>query len=97
MPEEIIVFKNSRISKIFFLLSVLVFAFWCLGQIINVYRFAVVGAIFEILWLPMLAMLLVLPIMSFIFWVNEKFNLRSFYLFTILIVVMTVLLMVFRK
>ena len=97
MSQGIIIFKNSRISKIFFLLSVLVFAFWCLGQIINVYRFAVVGAIFEILWLPMLAMLLALPIMSFIFWRKEKFNLRSFYLFTILIVVMTVLLMVFRK
>ncbi len=97
MSQEINSFKNTRISKTFFLLSVLVFVIWLAGQIINVYRFAVVGAIFEILWLPMFAILLVLPIMSFIFWVKEKFNLRSFYLFTILIVITTILLMVFRK
>ncbi len=97
MTQEIISFKNTRKSKILFLFSVLVFVFWLLGQIINIYRFAAVGAIFELFWFPMLAMLFVLPIMSLIFWVKEKFNLRSFYLFTILIVSTTILLMVFRK
>lgn len=97
MPLEITDFKNSRKSKIVFLISILVSVFWCLGQILNVYRFALVGAIFEFLWLPMLGMLFILPIASLILFRKEKFNVRSLYLYSIIIVVVVFLLMVFRK
>ena len=77
---------HSKTSKIIFSLSILASVFWCLSQIINVYSFALLGAIFEILWLPMLAALFFLPIISLVLWVKEKFNVRSLYLYSILIV-----------
>lgn len=95
--KEKTVFKTSETSKVVFILSVLVSGFWWLGQVIDIYRFAFVGAIFELLWLPMVGMLFVLPIMSLIFLVREKFNVRSLYLFSMLIVVATILFMVFSK
>lgn len=83
--------------KIVFILSILTSVFWCLGQFVNFYYFVVVGAIFEIVWLPMIALLIVLPILSFIYLVKEKFNLRSLYLYSFLIVLATVLFMILRN
>jgi hypothetical protein len=93
MKENLTPFKNSRISKIVFILSIIVSGFWLLGQVINVYRFALVGAIFEILWLPAIAMLFALPIISLILMVKEKVNVRSLYIYSILIGVATILCM----
>jgi len=96
MSHDIVIFKNSRTGKIVFISAILVFIYWFLGQVLNdVYHFTLVGAIFEILWLPALAMLFLLPIISIIFWVKEKFNLRSLYLYAILLVIMTILLLLF--
>ena len=94
MKENLIPFKNSRTGKIFFILSITASGYWWLGQVINVYSFALVGAIFEILWLPVLAMLFVLPIISLILLVKEKFNVRSLYIYSILICVTTILFMI---
>lgn len=90
-------FKNSSKSKIILLLSILVFTFWLLTRIINVYRFAVVGAIFESLWLSMLALLFILPILSWVFFWKESFNKRSLYLYSLLIIVATIIIIVFPK
>jgi hypothetical protein len=87
-------FKNSRLSKLLFLSSIIVFVYWSLSRIINVYRFAVVGAIYEILWLFMILLLFGLPVMALIFLIKEKFNFRSLYLYTIIIVAINILLMV---
>ena len=97
MKTNLAAFNISITSLIVFIMSILVSGFWWLGQVINVYRFDLVGAIFEILWLPVLAMLFILPIISLILWVKEKFNLGSLYLYSILIVVATILLMIFSK
>lgn len=50
-------------------LSIGVFLFYFIGNILltNVYKFAVVGAVFELLWLPALLLLLIIPIASIIF------------------------------
>jgi len=86
MKENTNAFKNTKTGKIIFRLSLLASVLWCLSHIINVYSFALLGAIFEILWLPMLAALFFLPIISLVLWVKEKFNIRSLYLYSILIV-----------
>ena len=95
MAHDSDTFKNSSLSKICFISSIIVFLFWFIGQVTDVYHFAVVGAIFELLWLLMLLMLFVLPIISLVFLIREKFNFRSLYLYTFLIVVTTILLMIF--
>jgi hypothetical protein len=48
---------------------------------------------FEILWLPVIAITVALPVVAFIFWTKEKFNVRSFYLYAILIIAAAVALM----
>jgi hypothetical protein len=94
-PKESSHYKNSELSKIFFAFSIVSFGFWLMGQTINIYRFAIVGAIFEILWLLMLVVLFVLPVIAFVFLVKEKFNFRSLYLYSIIISAATLLLMIF--
>ena len=45
--------QGINLSKIVFLLSLITFVYWLLGNSIAIYKYAVVGALFEILWLPM--------------------------------------------
>jgi len=72
-------------------------AYWWLGQVINVYSFAVVGVIFEIFWLPVLALLFVLPIISMILLLKEKINIKSLYVYSTLLGVTTILIMILGK
>jgi hypothetical protein len=95
MKETSTPFKNSKISKVVFILSILSSGFWCLGQVMNVYRFTLVGVLYEILWLPALGVLCLLPIFSLLFLVKEKGSIKSFYIYSIIISVATILSMVF--
>jgi hypothetical protein len=88
-------FKNSGLSKILLVLSFIIFIFWFLGQHTDIYRYAFVGAIFEFLWLFMLLALFILPILSIIFLIRERFNLRSFYLYILIITATNIILMIF--
>jgi len=87
--------KNSGLSKILLVLSIIIFVFWFLGQNTDIYRFALIGAIFEFLWLFMLLALFVLPILSIIFLIKERFNFRSFYLYILIITATNIMLMIF--
>ena len=97
MKENLTQFKNSKTGKTVFILSIIVSGYWWLGQVMNVYGFAFVGALFEILWLPVLLMLFLLPIISLILLIKEKVNLRSLYIYSMLISVTTIFFMVFSK
>jgi hypothetical protein len=77
--------------------SIFTSGFWCLGHNIDVYRFVLVGVIFEVLWLPTLAMLIFLPIISLILLVKEKFNIKSLYLYSIIIGIANILFMNFSE
>lgn len=96
MTNNTPLFLRTKTSSIFLLLSVIVFTFWVLTKIIeNVYHYPVVGAIFEIFWLPVIALTLVVPVLSLIKWRKEKFNLRSLNFYSILIIIFTVLMVIF--
>jgi hypothetical protein len=73
----------------------LVAAYWYFGKTLDVYIKKVLGAISEILWLPMIILLFVLPIVSIGFFVKDKFNIRSFYLYSLLIGVGAILITIF--
>ena len=73
--------------------SILVFLFWTCSRFINVYRFALVGAIFEILWLPMILMLFCLPVISCYYLFKEKFSIHSTYLYVFLLMLFTFLIL----
>lgn len=54
--------KHSVLIR--FCLSWLITSYWLLNKIINVYAVTIVGVIYEILWLPMFALLFVAPIFN---------------------------------
>jgi hypothetical protein len=91
------VIKTSKLSKVVFILTLLTAFFWCLAQFVNIYHFAVIGVIFEILWLPMILLLFILPILSLIYWVKEKFYLKSLNLYSFTINLFTVLFVFLRN
>ncbi|SEA81001.1 hypothetical protein SAMN05421540_1321 [Psychroflexus halocasei] len=82
---------NSKKPILVLILSIITAIFWYIGQSFNVYYFAVVGAVFEFLWLPMIASLYILPILSLFYLIKEKFNLISLYLYSFLILIATIL------
>lgn len=88
-------FKNSAVSKIVFISSLITLGFWILGKTIDVYQIAWLGAIFELFWLLILLILFSLPVISFIFLIKEEFNLRSLFLYSLLISVLTIILLIF--
>lgn len=84
-------------SVIVFIASIIVLLFWFLGQAGDVYRYAWLGALFEILSLPMLAGLFALPVVSFVLLIKNKFNPRSLYLYSFIISLVGMLLIVTSK
>ena len=85
MQEEKSFLSNSKTEKTVFLISLFVALYWILGQTINIYLIAFVGAVYEILWLPLIILLFGLPVLSFVFWVKEKFFVRSLFLYSFII------------
>jgi hypothetical protein len=93
MTENLINFQNSVNNKRVFVISFFVALFWIIGNVADVYYFAVTGAIYELLSLPMLALIIFLPVISIVFFVKDKFNLRSLALYSILLLIPVILLM----
>ena len=83
--------KNTLASKIIFSLSLIVFLFWLQGWLINVYKIAIVGAFYEIIWLPVIALTFILPVIILVLWFKEKFDFRSLYFYSLLLFTATVL------
>jgi hypothetical protein len=97
MLEQFKKISHSTQSKVVFILSIEVSLFWMLGELINVYRFALVGAIYEIVWLPNLAMLFILPLVSLFFLGKEKNKLQSLYLYSIVLLTIAILILLINQ
>jgi|SRR6186997_725469 len=72
MTDKINFLDKANTGKWLLALSVIVSLFWVLGNSINVYSSAGAGAIFEILWLPMLACILIIPVLSIMIVVRKN-------------------------
>jgi hypothetical protein len=79
------------------ILSIFTSAYWWAGKLFDVYRLAFIGAVFELLWLPVLIILFILPIFSLVLLIKKKFRLPSLNLFSLLIVISTLAAMIMRK
>ncbi len=89
--------NNQAIGKVVLALSVFVLLFVGLSRLLNVYQISYVGAIFEILWLPVILLLFILPVLSLIYWIQDKFNPKSIFLYSIALGIASVVLMVYDK
>lgn len=87
--------SNKKVSLAVFILSWIVTLFWLLGNLFDVYQFAVTGALFEILWLPILALTFILPLVAIVLFIQDKFSFKSLNLYSIMLVVGTALVMIF--
>jgi hypothetical protein len=87
--------STSRMDVILLILSILAVLFWFTAQLVDVYSIAFVGALFEIFWLPMLALLFALPVLSLLFWWRTRFSIRSLYFYSFLLSFIAVLLLIF--
>lgn len=73
--------NTKRTEQWVFLLSLGSAVYWGLGDWIDIYRIAAVGAVYELLWLPFLALLLGLPAVSFFLWAKGKIKLDSLFFY----------------
>ncbi len=87
--------QTFRSGKLFLILSVSVMMYWLFGKIFNIYRFAVVGAVYELLWIFMTVILFMLPVITFIYWRKHQFSIRSLHLYSLLTSIATILLLLF--
>ncbi len=86
--------SNKKASVVVFVMSVLVTLFWLLGNLFDVYQFAIVGVIFEIVWLPIMALTFILPLVALFLFIKDKFNYKSLNLYSFLLVFGSALVMI---
>lgn len=80
MPE----FRNSKENKVLFGTSLAVIILVLISRVLNVYYLALTGAIFELINIPLLALLFGLPFYClYVFW-KDRFNLNSLALYSAL-------------
>jgi hypothetical protein len=81
--------RDIRTAKFLFGLSLFVIAFYSIGYIVigNVYRYAVVGAIYELLWLPMLLSLVIIPLFGVLVFFKNKGKHRIYAALAILLII----------
>lgn len=87
-------FQNSRDNKVLFSVSTILVIIVLLSRVVNVYHFAVTGAIFEFINLPLITLIFGLPIYClYVFW-KDRFNLKSLALYSALMLTTTIVLLI---
>ncbi len=76
---------NSKQSKLVLGLSILTLLLVIIFWSIDIYRYAFVGAVFELLWLFIIAAVFILPLIAIWGLFKNSFSLKSYYLLSILI------------
>jgi hypothetical protein len=72
--------QEKKIFRVLMLLHALLIVFWLVFKYYNVYQTKIGGAIAELLWLPMLLLLFVLPLTDLFLWFRDNFRIRSNFL-----------------
>jgi hypothetical protein len=97
MREGITLFKNSAINKALFVVSIITILYWWTAKSLNVYNYAFLGAIFELLWLLMIAAVFIGPVFSIFLFVRDKYNLRSMALYAFVFQIVALYILIFFK
>ena len=87
------IFEHTKLSKIFLFLSLVTAVFILICKTTNVYKFALGGAVYEILWLPAIICLFTIPLISLWLLLKQKFSFKSYYLYSAVICVIALLLL----
>lgn len=95
MRERLTSFKNSAINKALFIVSIITLVYWWSAKSLNVYKYAFLGAIFELLWLLMIAAVFIGPVFSILLFVRDKYNARSLVLYAFVFQVVALYMLIF--
>jgi cytochrome bd-type quinol oxidase subunit 2 len=85
---------KSTTGRILLLLSAFTLVFAAITTFFDVYKYAITGAVYEMLWLPFLLTLPLVIILGSIKLFREKFSLQSNAFLAILFVCISILIMV---
>lgn len=83
-------------GRIIFLLCIAVFVFWNLPLLVNIYSIAVVGAVFEVLWVPMTVAVFALPAVSMTAWIHRKYAIQSIHFYSLLLSFINITVLFYR-
>lgn len=83
--------NRTGLGKVIFFLTLGAAVFWIVTKFIPVYENKLTGAVYEIIWLPAVLILFVLPVFSFLLWAGEKFRAKSAHLYSILLAAAAIL------
>lgn len=85
--------KNNKQSKVGLGISVLTLLLVVVFQSIDIYKYAVVGAVFEMLWLFIVAAVFILPIVAIWGLFKYNFSIKSYYFVTLLISIVSLIVL----
>lgn len=97
MPDRSAKFKNSGINKLLFILSIITILYWLTAKSLNVYNNAFIGAVFELLWLPMIISVFIGPVFSIILFVKDKYNPGSLAIYATVLQLVALYILIFFK
>lgn len=85
---------STKTEKILLWLSLFTCLFWLLIQLVDVYQFKVTGILYEIVSIPMLLMLVILPIVIIIQLIRHKPKFRSLYFLSLSMLFVTLMILI---
>jgi len=91
MKEILSEINKSSLGKGIFLVTLGASIFWIITKLVPIYENKIVGAVYEMLWLPVVIILFILPLFSFLLWAGEKFQVKSAHLFSIILAAIAIL------
>lgn len=88
---------KKKKDTLILILSFTVAAFWLSSNLFKVYKIKVIGAIFEILWLPFLILFFLLPLISLFYLIQRKFKQGTLYWISIILLIATFLFLNYKS
>ncbi len=89
--------KSHKLNFLVFALSIIVFLFWFIGTNYNIHSNELVNGFFELLSLPMLILLFAIPVISIANIIKNGFSLKSFDLYSILVILCAAFILYSKK
>ena len=81
-------------KKLLLVLSSSMLLYWLLSKTIDVYHITILGVLYEIIWLPMLVLFIVLPILNTYSLIKNKNSLMPYFSLALNIITLLIVFLV---
>ena len=81
-------------KKLLLVLSSSMLLYWLFTKTIDVYQITILGVLYEIIWLPMLVLFIVLPILNTYSLIKNKNNLMSYFSLALNVITLLIVFLV---